>query len=280
MTTSPKETVLVTGASSGIGLHLARTFAQHGHNVIVVAPDAAELENVAREIAAEFDRQVTPLAVDLRESDKLDAALRPFVGRVGILCNNAGLGMGGLFQDISLEKHLEILKVNVEAVLRLTAIFLPAMIQRGSGRILNTASIAGFEPGPLMASYHASKAYVLSLTESLATENEKTGVTFTALCPGPVDTDFFAKADLENSVAFQKGNLMAPEDVAAAAYDAVMAGKRTVVPGAMNKANVLSSRFTSKAAQAKMSQKLYEDADEHKRDRGDKEMAATKASQD
>jgi short-subunit dehydrogenase len=183
--------------------------------------------------------------------------------------------MRGRFDQIPLEKHLQILRLNIEAVVRLTEFFVPRFLARGRGRVLNTASIAGFEPGPLMATYHASKAFVLSLTESLATEYENTGVTFTALCPGPVDTDFFDKAGMPESIAFQKGNLMAPQDVAETAYRAVISGERTVVPGAINKMNVAMSRVTPRSMQARMTAKQYEDAEEHKRDRGDKELPAT-----
>jgi uncharacterized protein len=269
-----KGTALITGASSGIGLHLAHVFARNGHNLVVVSPIPSEIEEVANQIQTQFGVSVRALAVDLTSSENNPSAFAEVADDVRILCNNAGLGLRGRFEEVPLEDHLHILRVNVEAVLRLTAFFLPKFIARGSGRILNTASIAGFEPGPLMASYHASKAYVLSLTESLATENQKTGVTFTALCPGPVDTDFFAKAGMPEAVAFQKGNLMAPQEVAEAAYEGLMAGKRTVVPGALNKVNIASSRATSKAVQAKMNEKQYEDADEHKRDRGDKEIPA------
>ncbi|HEX2860582.1 MAG TPA: SDR family oxidoreductase [Lacunisphaera sp.] len=274
MKTENQGTALITGASSGIGLHLAHVFAKNGHNLVLVAPIPSEIEEVANQIQTQFGVSVRALPVDLATLDEDPTVFADVADDVRILCNNAGLGRRGRFEEVSLDDHLQILRVNVEAVLRLTAFFLPRFIERGSGRILNTASIAGFEPGPLMASYHASKAYVLSLTESLATENAETGVTFTALCPGPVDTDFFEKAGMPEAVAFQKGNLMAPQDVAEAAYEALMAGKRTVVPGAINKANIASSRVTSKAAQAKMSQKQYEDADEHKRDRGDKEIPA------
>jgi short-subunit dehydrogenase len=269
-----KGTALITGASSGIGLHLAHVFARNGHNLVVVSPIPSEIAEVANQIQTQFGVSVRALPIDLTSREKNPSAFAEVADDVRILCNNAGLGLRGRFEEVPLEDHLHILRVNVEAVLRLTAFFLPKFIARGSGRILNTASIAGFEPGPLMASYHASKAYVLSLTESLATENQKTGVTFTALCPGPVDTDFFAKAGMPEAIAFQKGNLMAPQEVAEAAYEGLMAGKRTVVPGALNKVNIASSRMTSKAAQAKMSEKQYEDADEHKRDRGDKEIPA------
>jgi uncharacterized protein len=269
-----KGTALITGASSGIGLHLAHVFARNGHNLVVVSPIPSEIAEVANQIQTQFGVSVRALPIDLTSREKNPSAFAEVADDVRILCNNAGLGLRGRFEEVPLEDHLHILRVNVEAVLRLTAFFLPKFIARGSGRILNTASIAGFEPGPLMASYHASKAYVLSLTESLATENQKTGVTFTALCPGPVDTDFFAKAGMPEAIAFQKGNLMAPQEVAEAAYEGLMAGKRTVIPGALNKVNIASSRMTSKAAQAKMSEKQYEDADEHKRDRGDKEIPA------
>jgi short-subunit dehydrogenase len=267
-------TALITGASSGIGLHLAHVFARNGHDLVIVAPIPSEIEEVASQIRTQFGVTVRALPVDLTTLRENPMAFAEVADDVRILCNNAGVGMRGRFEKVSLEDHLHILRVNVEAVLRLTAYFLPKFLARGSGRILNTASIAGFEPGPLMASYHASKAYVLSLTESLAVENAETGVTFTALCPGPVDTDFFEKAGMPEAFAFQKGNLMAPQDVAEAAYEALMAGKRTVVPGAINKANIASSRLTPKSLQAKLSAKQYEDVDEHKRDRGDKEIPA------
>jgi short-subunit dehydrogenase len=153
----------------------------------------------------------------------------------------------------------------------MTKEFLPKMVARGHGRILNTASVAGFEPGPLFATYHATKAFVLSFSESLATELEGTGVTVTALCPGPVDTDFFPKAEMVESRAFQEANLMAPQEVAQIAYDALMEGERKVVPGGINKAMTFARRLTPVSGQAKMNQKLYEDVDpeDHKREPGD-----------
>src|SRR5690606_26955724 len=190
------ETTLITGASSGIGYHLAREFAKHGHPLIVVAPVLAEVERVATEIQREFKVGVQPLAKDLSQehaADELFAALSGSGTRVDILVNNAGLGQRGKFWENPPERDITMIRLNIEAVVRLTRLFLPPMLQRGSGRILNTASIAGFEPGPNLAVYHASKAFVLSLSEALATELDGTGVTMTALCPGPTDTDFFEK---------------------------------------------------------------------------------------
>src|SRR5207237_1481032 len=132
------------------------------------------------------------------------------------------LGQRGKFWENPAERDIAMIRLNVEAVVRLTRLFLPPMLQRQHGRILNTASIAGFEPGPNLAVYHATKAFVLSLSESLATELQDTGVTLTALCPGATDTDFFEKADMVNTRIFQKGNVMAPRDVAEAAYKAAM----------------------------------------------------------
>ena len=166
------------------------------------------------------------------------------------------------------------LELNVLAYLRLTKLFLPTLVARGHGRILNTASVAGFEPGPLQAVYHATKAFVLSWSEALATELDETGVTVTALCPGPTDTDFFEKADAEDSRAMQM--TMAPQDVAKTGYEALMAGKRVVVAGAVNKAMVFSRHLMPVAAQAKLNEKMYENipAEDQKVQRGDKELAA------
>src|SRR5438045_2069226 len=142
-------------------------------------------------------------------------------------------------------------RLNIEAVLRMTKSFLPPMLERRRGRVLNLASVAAFEPGPLLAVYHASKAFVLSFSEALSTETEDTGVTVTALCPGPTDTDFFPKADMLASRAFQKANLMAPQDVAEIGYKAVMDGERVVVAGAVNKMMVFSRHLMPESAQAK-----------------------------
>lgn len=276
-----RETTLITGASSGIGLALAREFARNGHPLVIVAPVQPELDEIAVKLRDEFGVTVHPVAADLSRDDAVDKIFDDLIDAriaVDILVNNAGIGQRGNFWETPLDRDLEIVRVNVEAVVRLTKRFLPPMIQRGAGRILNTASIAGFQPGPMMAIYHASKAFVLSWSEALATEldDAKTGVTLTTLCPGPVDTDFFPKADMVDTRVFQKGNVMAPQEVAEAAYKALMKGERVIVPGGMNKAMVVGGRFMPNSAQAKMNEKMYADVppEDRKREPGDVEREA------
>jgi short-subunit dehydrogenase len=268
-----QQTALITGASSGIGLELAREFARHGHPLIIVAPVAAELGELTKRIHAEFGVPVTPIVADLTEPAAAEKIFQVVVGsgaRVDVLVNNAGLGQRGKFWEIPLEKDLEMIRLNIEAVIRLTKLFLPPMVHRGHGRILNTASVAGFEPGPMLAVYHATKAFVLSWSEAIATELQDTGVTVTALCPGPVDTDFFPKADMVETAAFQKANVMAPQEVAQAAHAATMKGERVIIPGGMNKAMIFARRLTGESVQAKKNEKLYTDVEpkEHKREPG------------
>jgi short-subunit dehydrogenase len=273
------ELALITGASSGIGLELAREFARHGHPLIITATNEAELKEVANELSAKHGVIVHVIAQDLKTPAATEEIFNRAanIGPVDILVNNAGFGQKGHFWDIPLERDLGMIRVNVEAVLRLTKLFLPGMIERRNGRILNTASIAGFEPGPELATYHATKAFVLSLSESLATELKDTGVTLTALCPGATDTDFFEKADMVNTRIFQKGNVMAPQDVAEAAYKALMNGDRVVIAGGVNKAIIYSRHLMPESAQAKMNEGLYEDVDPEKRKRQPGEVAAKKS---
>ncbi|MGF6709147.1 short-subunit dehydrogenase [Luteibacter sp. W1I16] len=269
-----RDTVLITGASSGIGLHLAHRFAAHGHPVCLVAPDGGELSRIEADIRQRHGVETLQAAVDLERRESFEAVEAVINGAgwmIDILVNNAGHGFKGNYADVPVATHLSTLRLNVEAVLRLTSLFLPGMVQRRHGRILNTASIAGFEPGPTMSVYHASKAFILSWSEAIATELEHAGVTVTALCPGPTDTDFFPKGDLEKSFAFQKANLMDPEEVADIGYRAVMDGERVVVAGAVNKAMVFSRRFMSEHMQSRMNEKMYEDVDTPQRSRGDME---------
>lgn len=273
------ETVLITGAASGIGLALAREFAKHGHDLVLTSRVDSELSDVAAELTSKYQIDVGTLAADLEQPDApkrlFDSVQREGM-EIDILVNNAGLGYRGNFWEIPLENQISILRVNIEAVVRLTYLFLPQMINRNSGRLLNTASIAGFEPGPLLAVYHASKAFVLSFTEALAVELEDTKITVTALCPGATDTDFFPKAGMMETKAFQKGPVMAPQEVAELGYKALMRGNRTVVAGGANKAMVFARRFMTEGAQAKMNKKFYEPAKpgQHKRNRGDIERKA------
>lgn len=257
-----QEIALITGASSGIGLELAREFARQGHSLVITAPVQSELELIADELSAAHGVDVFPIAADLEEARGVEALSNEIEQRgiqIDILVNNAGRGMRGAFIEIPLEEDLSMLRLNAEAMLRLTKRFLPTMVGRGRGRVMNTSSIGGFEPGPLLAVYHATKAFVLSLTEAIATELEGTGVTVTALCPGPTDTDFFPKADMVETRAFQKAKVMAPQEVATIAYEAMMKGDRVVVPGASNKAMVFARRFLPAAGQAKRNEKYYED---------------------
>lgn len=273
------DTTLITGASSGIGLHLAHEFAKHGHPLVLVAPQRSELDRLVERLHEEHDIEAHGIAVDLEQPESAQTVFDA-VGKlgleIGVLVNNAGHGFRGKSWELPIEKDLSVLRLNIEAVLRLTKLFLPPMISRGRGHILNTASVAGFEPGPMLNVYHASKAFVLSWSEALATELKDTGVKVTALCPGPTDTDFFPKANMEGVRGFQQGNLMAPQDVAKAAYAGLVAEDLFVVPGIMNKALVAARRVLSQSAQAGMNAKFYEELppDQRKRRRGDVETEA------
>jgi short-subunit dehydrogenase len=275
-----KETTLITGASSGIGLHLAKQFAKHGHPLVIVAPVEAELQSIASELKSAHGVEVCVIATDLREPGSATAIHDQLGdGAVEILVNNAGHGQKGKAWEIPLEDDLSMVRLNVEAVLRLTKLFLPPMVKRGHGRIMNLSSVAGFEPGPGHAVYAATKAFLLSYSEALATELEGTGVTVTALCPGPTDTDFFPKAGMMGTRAFQQAQLMAPQDVAEAGYKAVMTGDRVIVPGMTNKGMVFLRRFLPESVQAKLQEMLTGDVppEKQKRERGDMETKAAES---
>lgn len=270
------ETVLITGASSGIGLALAREFAEHSHPLVLTAPIASELRDIAADIGKSFGVNVRTLAKDfetISASEEIFAELAADRIPIEILVNNAGFGQRGKFWETPLDRDVAMLRVNIEAPVRLTKLFLPVMVKRGHGRILNTASVAGFEPGPTLAVYHATKAFLLSFSEAVATELEDTPITVTALCPGPVDTDFFPKAEMIDTQVFQRGNVMAPQEVARAAYNGLMAGERVIIPGGVNKAMVFSRRMMPESAQAKMNEKLYASTEpsQRRRERGDVE---------
>lgn len=266
---------MITGAGSGIGLALAREFAKNNHPLILTSRLAEDLQRVAAELRHEHGAEVQTFAADLERPE----AVRALFGAAqeeppDILVNDAGLGYRGRFWEIPLENQLSIIRVNIEAVTRLTYLFLPQMIQNNRGGVLNVASVAGFEPGPLLAVYHASKAYVLSFTEALATELQETELKVSALCPGPTDTDFFPKAGMENTKAFQKGHVMSPQEVAEIGYASFMKGNRTIVTGGMNKTMVFLRRFMSEGGQAKKMGKYYEEVEpaERTRHRGDVEL--------
>ena len=271
---------LVTGASSGIGRYLAEEFASAGHPVVLVAPVEDELRTLAAKLRDDHAVQVDCVACDLEQADGF-ARLEQLFGErdVDILVNNAGKGFLGKFADVAFEQHLATLRLNVEAALRLAARLLPGMIARGRGGLLNVASTTSFEPGPTFAVYHATKAFLLSWSESLATELDGTGVSVTALCPGPTDTDFFVKAGLEQTNAFQRSNLMAPQEVAAIGYAAFMHGERVAIAGHLNQAMVAASHVVPEQLLAAKNRMMYEPvpASQRTRHRGDLEFGAGSA---
>lgn len=267
-------TVMITGASSGIGLHLAHEFAKHGHRLVLVAPDEGELQRVSGELEISHGVQVHCIPKDLETESAAQEIAGEIVSMgwdIDVLVNNAGHGFRGAFHESPLENALSMVRLNVEAVLRLTYAFLPHMVRRGEGGLFVTASVAGFEAGPQLAVYHATKAFVLSWAEALSIELEDTGVSVTALCPGPTDTDFFPKADMMDTVAFQKANLMSPREVAKEGYKGFAAGELIVIPGMANKALVQGRRFLSEKAQAALNAKMYEEVGpgDRERERGD-----------
>lgn len=229
-------TALITGASGGIGLELARVFAENGHDLVLVARSADRLEALAAELAERHHVEARALTADLRDAEapaRIEAALEGGT-TIDVLVNNAGVGLLGAFATTDLGAERDMIQVNVMALVELTKRFLPGMVERRRGRILNVASTAAFQPGPLMSVYYASKAFVLHFTEALATELEGTSVTVTALCPGPTATGFQAAARMGRIPLVRGPMLMDAATVARAGYAGLMRGRRVVVPGFLN----------------------------------------------
>ena len=238
-------TALVTGASAGIGRELALLLARDGHPVVLTARNEARLNEFAAELRERCDARAIVIACDLSERAGPDTLVRRIDAaglEVEILVNNAGMGAAGAFAEIPLERQLALLQLNVVSLTELARRLLPAMLARGRGRILNVASTAAFQPGPYLAAYYASKAYVLSLSNALAEETRGTGVTVTALCPGPTRTGFFANARMRES-ALARSAVMDAGEVARAGYEGMLRGRRLVVPGLGNQALGTLVRF-------------------------------------
>jgi uncharacterized protein len=256
-----KGTVLITGASGGIGLDLARLFAEGGHDLVLVARSEGKLRELAAELVAKHGVKATVMPADLARPeapDELARQLRSDGITVDILVNNAGYGMFGPFVEADARTELEMIQVNIVALTSLTKLLLPEMVERKTGRILNVASTAAFQPGPLMAVYYATKAYVLSFTEALANELRGTGVTATALCPGPTSTGFQALARMEDSKMVRGKKIMTSQAVARVGYAGMMKGKAVIVPGFKNKLLATSVRFAPRAMVTSLVRSLQE----------------------
>jgi short-subunit dehydrogenase len=245
-TMSSKETAVVTGASFGIGRDLAEICAREGHDLVLVARTQEKLESVREELERRFAVSSRVYAMDLTESaapNELCAALEKKGIEVELLVNNAGFGSAGPFVEADLQLQLDMIQLNIKALTHLSRLLLPPMVERGRGRILNVASVAGFQPGPFMAVYYASKAFVLSFSEAMAEEVRGKGVTVTALCPGPTATEFQARAKMESSRLRRLG-LMSSRAVAEQGYRGMMGGRTVVVAGLMNRLLVQSLRLS------------------------------------
>jgi short-subunit dehydrogenase len=251
MAESARPVALITGASGGIGLELARLCAKGGHDLILVARHQTKLEEIAKYLSGMYQIRVELIMADLSDAETPAAIVDTAASRgmvVDVLVNNAGFGDWGLFGRADLERQLEMIQVNVTALTQLTRLLLPGMITRRKGRILNVASTAAFAPGPLMAVYYATKAYVLSFSEAIGNELSGTGITVTALCPGPTRTGFATTAGLVGSNLFNGPNVMGVESVAAAGYRGMMRGRMVVVPGMANKLLIQSIRISPRWA--------------------------------
>ncbi|MBW3628686.1 MAG: SDR family oxidoreductase [Gemmatimonadetes bacterium] len=232
------ETVLITGASSGIGTELARIFAREGSNVVLVARSEAKLVELAADLMAKHGVRAIPLRADLAElgaAQQIFERLRADGEQVDVLVNNAGFGFRGAFAEIDVAAQLDMIQVNVTAPTHLARLFLPPMLARGHGGILNVASAAGFQPGPWMNVYYATKAYLLHFSEALGEEVAGTGVRVSCLAPGPTHTGFGDLADMGPTRLFKLG-AMSAQKVAEAGYRGLRRGDSLVVPGARNAA--------------------------------------------
>ncbi|MDL2206753.1 SDR family oxidoreductase [Eubacteriales bacterium OttesenSCG-928-N13] len=244
------QTALITGASGGLGLEFSRIFAREGYDLVLVARSEDKLQSLKQELEQAGKIKATVLAIDLTQPNAADEVFQ-FTEQqqltISALVNNAGFADFGAFAQCDWAKQAGMVQLNITTLMQLTRHYLPQMIERKSGKILNIASIAAFEPGPLMSVYYASKAFVLSFTEALSVEIKGTGVSITALCPGPTKTGFEARANLGASGLFKNLKNATAQDVAAFGYRNLTKGKVVAIPGVMNKLITLGGRMMPKA---------------------------------
>jgi len=257
-----KKTALITGAASGIGYQLACLFAADDYNLVLVDKDELKLTEVAEKFELKFGNFVKAIVKDLSISsspDEIFMELQQANIQVDVLVNNAGFGTYGLFHETSLTAELEMLQVNLVCLTHLTKLFIKNMVKQGEGKILNVASAAAFQPGPLMAVYFATKAYILSFSEAIANELEGTGVTVTVLCPGSTESAFHQRTGMADSKMLKSKRMMDAETVAEIGYRGLMKGKTIVIPGLINKLLAKSVRFVPRKLVTKIVRNMQED---------------------
>lgn len=251
-------TALVSGASSGMGVDFARELARRGAGLVLVARRADKLETLRSELAGAHGVRVDVIPMDLAPPDA-PRELRDAVQRLGltvdVLVNNAGFALYGKFLDVPWERERSMIELDILTLTHMTRLFAEDMLKRGFGRILQVSSIGAFQPTPTYAAYSAAKSFVLSFGEALGFELRGTGVSCTVICPGVTATEFLAVAG-QSATAFQRRTMMKSSDVAQAGIEALLRGKSSVVPGAMNAVMAWSTRFLSRKAAAAMSNRL------------------------
>ncbi len=245
-------TALITGASSGLGIDFAHQFAKDGHDVVLLARSKPELESLAIELEKTYSIRATVIVADLsieEEVSRIFPALQDLGIEIDYLVNNAGFGHHDAFSSLPWSAHQALMRVNMESLTQLTHEFLQPMLQKGRGKIMLVASTASFQPGPFMALYYASKAYVRSFGEALSKELEGSGVSVTILCPGPTQTPFFEKAGMNSMKLLNWGQMESSEKVAKYGYRQMMRGKRTVISGTLNALGAFATRLAPKGLQ-------------------------------
>nr|WP_257992805.1 SDR family oxidoreductase [Bacillus infantis]MCR6613200.1 SDR family oxidoreductase [Bacillus infantis] len=254
-----KKSVLITGATSGLGYDFVKLFAADGYDLILVARDKAKLEEIKRQFP---DLSVLTISRDLSIAGAAKEVFEEVTAAgisIDVLVNNAGFGLMGPFDELDILKQTEMIQLNISALTELTYHFLPGMKNRpNKARILNVASTAAFQPGPLMAVYYATKAYVLSFSEALAEELADTNVTVTTLCPGATKTNFASVANVEKTKMFS--GAMDSREVAHQGYRNLMAGKRVVITGRSNKLGAYAAKFLPRRTTAKIAKYVAKDA--------------------
>ncbi len=252
---------LITGASSGIGLELAIVFAGHGHNLLLISRNEIELKKISAELIEKYNVSVRYLSKDLSQAESIQEVYSYCQENeliVENLVNNAGFGDFNLFKDSNIKRQLDMINLNIRAVVHLTHLLLPKMIKNQSGKILNVASTAAFQPGPLMSVYYASKAFVLHFSEAIANELKPDNITVTALCPGPTKSNFKLTANLENSRLMKTRKIPTSKKVAEYGYKSLMKGKVVAIHGKRNYILAQVVRLLPRSTVVKMVRKLQE----------------------